>query len=115
MWEKDVEEPARAAGAKPPKLLLLSANYRLLHEPLLKLIEELEDEFVGRTIAVLLPEVVKTRWWQSLLHTHRARQLHAKLLQFGGSNLVVMSMPWYLDEPKIDDAIIDEPLEVTVA
>jgi hypothetical protein len=112
MWAKDVEAPARAAGVKPPRLLLLSADYRLMHGPLLKLIKELEDEFADRTIAVLLPEIVKTSWWQSLLHTHRARRLHSKLLQFGGSNVVVISMPWYLEEPKIDDAIITEPSEV---
>jgi len=42
-WQKDVEAPARAAGAKPPRLLLLSADYRLIHEPLLKLIKQLEE------------------------------------------------------------------------
>jgi amino acid transporter len=115
MWAKDVEEPARAAGVQPPRLLLLKAEYRLIYGPLLRLIKELDSEFADRTIAVLLPEVVKTSWWEFVLHTHRARRLHSKLLQFGGSNLFVISMPWYLEEPKIDEAIISEPLEVKVA
>jgi hypothetical protein len=38
-----------------------------------------------------------------MLHTHRARRLHAKLLEFGGSNIVIISMPWYLEEPKIEE------------
>jgi hypothetical protein len=34
---------------------------------LLKLIEGLEAEHPSRTIAVLIPEVVKRYWWQQLL------------------------------------------------
>jgi hypothetical protein len=79
-----------------------------MHDPLLKLVKELEIEFPERMIAVLLPEVVKTSWWQFLLHTHRARRLHSKLLRFGGSRLVAISMPWYLEEPRIEEGIIEE-------
>jgi amino acid transporter len=97
-WRDDVENPARASGVSPPRLVLLRSEYRLMHAPMLKLVHELEDEFPNRTIVVLLPEVVKTTWWQLLLHTHRARRLHAKLLRYGGSRLAVVSMPWYLGE-----------------
>lgn len=109
-WTKDVEAPARAAGLKPPRLLLLRADYRLIHEPLLKLIRTLEDEFPDRPIAVLLPEIVKTTWWQLLLHTHRARQLRSRLLRFGGSRIVIIQIPWYLKEPKIEQGIVEEPI-----
>jgi hypothetical protein len=108
LWQTDVEGPAKAAGFRPPRLLLLRADYRVIHDPLLKLIKTLEDEFADRTIAVLLPEMVKTSWWQFLLHTHRARRLRSKLLQFGGSKLVVISIPWYLEEPRIEDAMVEE-------
>ena len=108
LWERDVERPAKANGVRPPRLLLLNSSYRLMHDPLLKLVRELENEFTDRTIAVLLPEVVKTSWWQFLLHTHRARRLHSKLLRFGGSKLVIISMPWYLEEPRIEEGIIEE-------
>jgi amino acid transporter len=108
LWARDVDTPARAAGIKPPRLLLLKSNYRLMHDPLLRLVKELQEEFAGRSIAVLLPEVVKTSWWQTLLHTHRARRLHSKLLRFGGSSLVVISMPWYLEEPEIEEGIVSE-------
>jgi hypothetical protein len=54
---------------------------------------------------VLLPEVIKTTWWQFLLHTHRARRLHAKLLRFGGSNVVVISMPRYFEEPDKEQGV----------
>jgi amino acid transporter len=106
-WARDVEAPARAAGLKPPRLLLLRADYRLLHEPLLKLIQQLQEEFPRRTIAVLLPELVKTSWWQFLLHTHRARRLRARLLRFGGSRLAIINIPWYLKEPRIEQGLAE--------
>lgn len=110
-WTKDVEAPARAAGLKPPRLLLLRCDYRVIHEPLLKLIQQMQDECPDRPIAVLLPEVVTTTWWQFLLHSHRARRLHARLLRFGGSRIVIIHIPWYLKEPQIEQGITEEPIE----
>lgn len=104
-WASDVEGPSKQAGVKPPRLMLLRSEYRLIHDPLLRLVQDLETEFPKRGIAVMLPEVVKTSWWQWLLHTHRARRLRAKLLRYGGSKLVVVSIPWYLEEPRIDEGI----------
>jgi hypothetical protein len=108
LWQREVEQPAKASGIRPPRLLLLRSKFRLMHDPLLKLVKELEGEFTDRTIAVLLPEMVKTSWWQFLLHTHRARRLHRKLVRFGGSKLVIISMPWYLEEPRIEEGMIEE-------
>jgi hypothetical protein len=114
-WAKDVEAPARAAGLRPPRLLLLRSDYRVIHEPLLKLLKQLQEEFPSRTIAVLLPELVKTSWWQLLLHTHRARRLRSRLLRFGGSRLVIINIPWYLKEPRIEQGIVEEPLNTPTA
>jgi hypothetical protein len=108
-WARDVAAPAIAAGRKPPRLVLLRSDHRVMHEPLLKLIKQLQDEFPTRPIAVLLPELVKTSWWQALLHTHRARRLRRRLLRFGGSQLVLINIPWYLEEPRIEQAIIEPP------
>ena len=107
-WAKDVEAPARAAGMAPPRLLLLRAEYRRMHEPLFKLIRELEIDFPNRAIAIVLPELIKTTWWQYLLHTHRARRLRGRLLRFGGSRIVLINIPWYYEEPDLDAAISEE-------
>ncbi|MDB5397081.1 MAG: ydaO [Rhodospirillales bacterium] len=107
-WAKHVEAPARAAGVNPPRLLFLRSDYRLMHEPLLKLIKELQSEFPAHPIALILPEFVKTSWWQFLLHTHRAYRLRSRLLRFGGSQLVIVEIPWYLEEPTIEEGIIEE-------
>jgi amino acid transporter len=107
-WATDVEAPARAAGLSPPRLLLLRAEYRRMQGPLFELIRELEAQFPGRTIAILLPELIKTRWWQYLLHTHRARRLRTHLLRSGGSRIVLINIPWYLEEPDLDAVISEE-------
>jgi amino acid transporter len=98
-WQRDVAEPSRQAGYRPPKLVILQAQYRAIHEPILKLARELEDELPGRAIAVLIPELVKQRWYQRLLHTNRAKRLRSQLLKHGGTRLTIINVPWYLHEP----------------
>jgi amino acid transporter len=99
-WRHDVEQPALEASVTPPRLVLLVAQYRRIHEPLLKLIDELGKRFVGRDIAVLVPEIVKQRWYQHLLHTHRARRLRDRLLKNGRGRLIIVNVPWYLENPR---------------
>ncbi|HUC67029.1 MAG TPA: APC family permease [Stellaceae bacterium] len=109
-WQHEVELPAKAAGVKPPRLVLLPAPYRRLQGPLLKLIEETEKRHPDRLVAVLIPEVVKRSWWQHLLHAHRGWRLRRALLRYGGSRTVVIDFPWYLQEPKIEEALADEEI-----
>jgi hypothetical protein len=100
-WDRNVAAPARAGGFKPPELVILQAQYRAIHEPVLKLARELELRYPGRSIAVLIPELVKQRWYQRLLHTHRASHLRRALLRHGGSQLTVINVPWYLEEQRL--------------
>jgi amino acid transporter len=101
-WRRDVEQPAQAAGLAPPRLVVLPTQHRTLHEPIGRLIAELAAQFPERRIAVLIPEIVKQHWFQFLLHTHRARRLKAKLLKHGGPRLTIISVPWYLEEPRAE-------------
>jgi amino acid transporter len=96
-WERNVAAPARENGLPEPRLVVLRAEYRAIHEPVLRLARELELKHPDRSIAVLVPELVKQRWYQRLLHTHRASQLRRQLLRHGGSRLTVINLPWYLE------------------
>ncbi|MGD0026823.1 MAG: hypothetical protein ABSC37_19760, partial [Xanthobacteraceae bacterium] len=108
-WAKDVEEPARAAHyPNPPQLAFLSAPYRRIHAPFLKLIKELEDENPDRTIAVMIPELVKQHWWDYLLSAQHARRLRSAVLEYGGPRVAVIAVPWYLTPPKIEEAMTEE-------
>jgi amino acid transporter len=104
-WRVDVEEPVRAAGLHPPTLVMLESEYRRLDVPLLGLVEEFHAEHPDRVVAVVLPEVVKERWWQHLLHTQRARQVRSVLLKAGGPRVVVMNIPWRLGVRNIEDTL----------
>jgi amino acid transporter len=94
-WLSYVETPLRAAGVAPPRLVILRAPRRAIHEPLLEYVRELDAANGGRHIAVLIPELVRRRWYEHVLHTRRTRQLRARLLDSGVPRLVVVDVPWY--------------------
>ena len=93
-WHDDVVRPAEASGLKAPQLLLLPALYRELHEPFLELIAQLDEQTPGRSVAVLIPELVKRRWWERVLHNHRAERLRKMLIKHGGPRVNVIIAPW---------------------
>ncbi len=95
-WSHCVEAPARAAGLAVPALLVRSSPYRNVLGPLLRLIAEEQEREPGRPIAVVLPQLVEGRWWETLLHTHRERRLRRALLQDAGPDLAVIGVPWQL-------------------
>ena len=107
-WLHDVEEPARRAGLAPPQLVPLKARSRRMTGPLMELIADIRARHRHRLVAVLLPEVVKKRWWQHLLHTHRLHRVQSALLRYGGSDVVVMIIPWHLEEPRIEEGLEHE-------
>lgn len=95
-WKAEVEEPAAAQGLNPPRLILVPSPYRQLHEPLLRLIEKLDADAPERAVTVLIPETVKEKWWQRLLHMNRAGRLRSRLLRSGNPRLTVATVPWRL-------------------
>jgi amino acid transporter len=97
-WAEDVEGPARAAGLSPPRLEVVYSPYREFLDPLLEFLGRVEREYPDRLVAVLVPEVVKRHWWQYLLHSFRAEWLRSALLQRGDRRVVVVSVPWYLED-----------------
>jgi amino acid transporter len=96
LWSKHVEEPMRASGARVPQLVLLPSPYRRLFKPLVDYVDHLRQER-DAMVAVILPDLVEGRWWEYLLHTHRADVLRSLLLLRGNQRVVVISVPWYLE------------------
>lgn len=100
-WQRYVVESTLRKGLKPPRLMIVHAQYRTIEEPVLGVVHQLKEQFSDRSIAVLIPELIKQHWYQHLLHTHRARRLRSRLLRHGGARLTIISVPWYL-EPEPD-------------
>jgi amino acid transporter len=97
-WRQYVEEPLRAAGRAAPELIVVGSPYRRLFTPLMHEVLDLRREHPDRQIAVLIPELVESKWYEYLLHNQRATGLKAALLLRGGKRIVVVNVPWYLGE-----------------
>lgn len=93
-WAAEVAAPLVARGISAPRLVLLPATYRGIHGPLLELMDKLDADTPGRSVAVLIPELVLTRWWERALHTRRGEHLRRMLLKHGGPRLNVIIAPW---------------------
>src|SRR6266852_2257735 len=91
-----VEDPARKAGLPVPELVVLKSPYRFVVRPILDYSLDLERNNPDRAIAVLIPELVESRWYYFLLHNNRSQVLKALLLFGGCQRIVVINIPWYL-------------------
>ncbi|HEX2122640.1 MAG TPA: APC family permease [Thermoanaerobaculia bacterium] len=96
LWAKNVEEPQRRAGLRATPLICIPSPYRRLLTPLLDFIDQLRQQREGM-IGVIVPDLVEGRWWEYLLHTHRANVLRSLLLLKGNQRVAVISVPWYLE------------------
>jgi amino acid transporter len=98
VWQRNVEAPFRNAGLPVPSLVTLQSPYRMIITPLVEYVLKVGQEHPGRTIAVLVPELVVKRWWQYPMHNQRAQLLKLMLLWKGNQNIVVLNIPWYLHQ-----------------
>ena len=99
-WTELVERPAEEAGIPLPRLVILPSPYRKLYDPLLDYIDVLKTLHPNSQVAIVIPELVEKRWWEMVLHGHAAAGLKAALLFRGDPRIVVVNVPWYLDEPE---------------
>jgi amino acid transporter len=96
-----VEKPAKAAGLPVPQLIVLESPFRFIIRPILNYAQEVEQANPDKTVAVLIPELVESRWYYFLLHNNRSQVLKALLLFSGNERTTVINIPWYLpDGPK---------------
>ena len=61
-------------------------------------VADLQRAHPGRDIAVIVPELVATKWYHYLLHNQTAAIIKAYLLFSGLRRVVVVSVPWYLTD-----------------
>jgi amino acid transporter len=97
-WGELVERPAREAGLPVPELVLLTSPFRFVIRPILDYVLDLEKEYPDRQVAVLIPELVKSRWYYNLMHNNRSAVLKALLLFKGDQRVMVINIPWYLTD-----------------
>ncbi len=96
VWRENIEAPLKAANLPVPELVVLRSPFRFIVSPIVEYVLDLEKQNTHRQIAVLVPELVVKRWYQNLLHNHRAQALKLYLLVKGNQRIVVINVPWYI-------------------
>ena len=107
MWETYVAAPLRAANLAVPELITLTSPYRYVIQPVVDYVLQVERENAGRLVAVLVPELVVSHWYQNLLHNQRANLLKFMLLVKGNQRILVINIPWYM-EPNTDAKVLEK-------
>ncbi len=78
------------------RLVILSSPYRLLVEPLLSYIQEIDDHRqANEALTIVVPQFVPRHWWNNLLHTQAALILRLALLFRPG--IVITDVPYQVD------------------
>jgi amino acid transporter len=95
-WEQYVERPFRAAGKEPPQLHVLPSPYRFVIIPVVQFVLDHSKKNPGRSIVVVIPELVEDRWYEYFLHNQRGRLLEWVLLARGNERIFTVSAPWYI-------------------
>ena len=96
-WEKDIVAPLKAAGRCIPKLITLRSPYRYIVDPIVDYVLNVERESATCKVCVLVPELVVQHWWDGMLHNRRSDLLKMILLMRGNRRIVVINIPWYLE------------------
>jgi amino acid transporter len=97
-WEQYVERPFRAEGKEPPKLHLLPSPYRFVIVPIVQFILDLSKKNPGRSVVVIIPELVEDKWYEYFLHNQRGRLLEWVLLARGNERIFTVTAPWYVGQ-----------------
>jgi amino acid transporter len=95
-WAQRVRQPAAEAGVPAPRLIVIFSPYRQLYQPLMQVVGDLQRAHPDRDIAVIVPELVATKWYHYLLHNQTAAIIKAYLLFSGLRRVVIVNVPWYL-------------------
>ena len=106
-WPDLVERPARSAGLPPPQLSVVPSEYREFFGPFLDYLRGVAALEPQRPIAVLVPELVRRRWYHFFLES-RTTILKAMLLLEGGPQIMVVDCPWYLQDD-LDGELVTRP------
>ena len=89
-----VQRKWRQWGCGVP-LNVLESPYRSLVRPILRYVDELDEQYQDDVLSVILPEFIPSKWWQHLLHNQTALAIKGALLFRKG--VVVISVPYHLE------------------
>jgi amino acid transporter len=107
-WQRSAKEWIQHARLPEPRLVILRSAYRRVITPILDYIWKLERENPDRFVGVVVPELIGT-WYNSFLHNQRATILKTLLLLKGHHRILIISVPWYLEQQRKSKGVRKEP------
>jgi amino acid transporter len=97
-WELLIANPARRNRITQPRLVILTSQYRQFLNPFVDFIKQLEVEHPDRDIAVVIPDLIMSHWYEGLLHNNRGTFLRMILRAQCSDRVVVISTPFHLHD-----------------
>lgn len=97
-WELLIANPARKHRIAQPKLVILHSEYRQFLNPFVEFVKKLEAEHPDRDIAVVIPDLIMSHWYEGLLHNNRGTFLRMSLRAECSDRVVVINTPFHLQD-----------------
>ncbi len=88
----------------PVELRTIYSPYRQVTDPILRFIDELDEDWPDDIITVIVPEFVLKHWWEQLLHNQSALLLRARLRLRPDTVVTAVPTHIYSAEEKRHDA-----------
>ncbi len=97
-WELLIANPARKNRIAQPKLIVLTSQFREFLSPFVGFVKELEIRYPDRDIAVVIPDLIMSHWYEGVLHNNRGTFLRMMLRSQCSDRVVVITTPFHLHE-----------------
>ena len=97
-WTLLIANPARAARIAQPKLVILTSEYRQFFTPFVDFVHKLEEEHRDREIAVVIPDLIMSHWYEGFLHNNRGSVLRMLIRSRCSDRVVVVATPFHLHD-----------------
>ena len=97
-WQAQLDAAAARHGQKAPSVVPVPSPFRFITSPILKYVSDIHQKSPQQLVAVIVPELVPSHWYEYLLHNHRSTALKGLLLMREIRGVVVINVPWYLNK-----------------
>ena len=97
-WQGQLDAAAARHSEQAPRVVPVQSPYRFITSPILKYVADIIKGDPALRVAVVVPELVASHWYEYLLHNHRSTALKGLLLLQGTRGVVVINVPWYLNK-----------------
>ena len=97
-WELLIANPARKNRIAQPKLVILTSQFREFLNPFVGFINKLTAENPDRDIAVVIPDLIMSHWYEGVLHNNRGTFLRYMLRAQCSDRVVVIGTPFHLHD-----------------